>query len=77
MNLVYSSTTYHVIEYPEHDGFELINKVERRETFLTGVTAQKFRASIRQVFEDSPTEDSVDGFISNFDALMLQRVYTH
>lgn len=77
MHVLYSSPRYHVIEYPDYDGLELINKQIGFGTFIQGDAASMFRASLASVIAKDPTSDSVDDFLGEFDDLMLQPSVYH
>jgi hypothetical protein len=77
MNIVYNSNHYHVVEYPALGTFELIDKRLGVGGYLQGEMAEVFGHSLAQVIADDPTDDSVDEFIANFDAFMMQPVRLH
>jgi hypothetical protein len=76
MNLVYNSDHFYVVEFPG-DGYELVDKQSGRGTFLQGPSADSFRDSMQSVIAHSPTIESVDEFLSGFDALLTQKVVIH
>ena len=69
MNILYESSNYTVVDY-EGCGIELVDKSARRGTFLEGHMAHKLRASMSNIFDDEPTEESVDEFLGYFDAML-------
>ena len=77
MNLVYNSEHFSVVEYPTHGGLELIDKQGRTSAFLVGDTAVKFRASMEDVFSNSPTVESIDEFLDNYEAPSEQQLTFH
>lgn len=77
MNVLYNSTHYYVVEYPAHNGFELVDKQSGMGTFIQGDLASVFRDSMKSVIAESPTIDDMDDFLGNFDALMMQPVVYH
>lgn len=77
INVVYSSPHYYVAEYPGQNGFELINRQHGRGTFLLGNIATSFRQSLADVIAISPSVETVDEFLGNFDGLMNQPAVYH
>lgn len=77
MNTVYSSKQYYVIEYPGHNGYEVIDKQLGVGGYLQGDLALSFAQSLAEVIADDPTDDKVDEFLGNFNALMTQPVSFH
>jgi len=78
MNLVYVSPQYQVVEYAgDQGGFELINRQLGVGTYLRGELAEKFRRCLTDVFEQEPTEESVDEFLGYFDDMMQQPAVFH
>lgn len=70
MHIVYSSPRYSVVEYPEQNGIELINRERGMGAFIQGDVAVAFRASMEGTIGETPTEEEVDEFIGDFEVLM-------
>ena len=77
MNLVYNSEHFSVVEYPAHGGFELIDKQGKTSAFLVGDTAAKFRTSMENIFSVSPTVESIDEFLDDYEAPSEQHLTFH
>lgn len=77
MNLVYNSEHFSVVEYPAHGGFELIDKQGKTSAFLVGDTATKFRTSMENIFSASPTVESIDEFLNDYEAPTEQHLTFH
>jgi hypothetical protein len=77
MNLVYNSEHFSVVEYPTHGGFELIDKQGKTTAFFVGDTAAKFRVSMENVFSKSPTTESIDEFLDDYQAPQEQQLTFH
>ena len=77
MNLVYNSEHFSVVEYPTHGGFELIDKQGKTTAFFVGDTAAKFRASMENVFSNSPTIESIDEYLDDYEAPLEQQLTFH
>ena len=77
MNVLYNSPTYVVVEYAGQDGIELVDKSAGRGAFFEGLVARKFRSHIQNVFDDSPTVETVDEFLGHYDALLTTAIVYH
>lgn len=77
MQIVYSSPHYHVVSYPDAEGYELVNKPAGFGTYIHGEVATAFRANLEKVLADDATMDSIDEFLGGFDALMNQPTVMH
>jgi hypothetical protein len=77
MNVLYDSQNYYVAEYPEHGGIELVDKSNGRGAYLEGVVETRFRSSIVHLFSDDPSDESVDEFLGQYDALMTNPLVLH
>jgi len=77
MNVLYDSTHFYMAEFPGRDGIELVDKPAGRGGFFEGHVARKLRNSMRNLFSDSPTEESVDEFLEGYDALLTNPVVLH
>jgi hypothetical protein len=58
-------------------GFEIVDKFARREVFLQGALAERFRAGVQSLVESEPTQDQFDEFIAGFTAAGPQPVVLH
>jgi hypothetical protein len=77
MNVMYSSENYYVVEFPGRHGIELVDKTTGRAGFLEGAVELKFRASMADLAAGEPSEESVDAFLGNYDALLTNSVALH
>ena len=77
MNVLYNSTHFYMAEFPGCEGIELVDKAAGRGGFLEGDVALKLRASMRHMFSDSPSVESVDEFLESYDALLTNPVVLH
>lgn len=58
-------------------GFEIVDKLARREVFLQGALAERFRAGVQTLAESGPSQDQFDDFISGFASAATQSVSLH
>lgn len=77
MVIVYNSNSYYVVEYPTEHGFEVVDKYSGRGAYLSGQVAEKFRSNMLSVIALSPSEEEVDDFLGELEALMTHRVAFH
>ena len=77
MNVMYSSKNYYVVEFPGRHGIELVDKTTGRAGFLEGAVEVKFRACMANLAAGEPSEESVDEFLGDYDALLTQSVSLH
>jgi hypothetical protein len=70
MNIVYNSENYYVVEYPQHHGYEVVDKYARRGTYFQGNVAEKFRLSMLGALGEDPSSEHVDEFLSDFGGLI-------
>jgi len=59
------------------DGFEIVDKFARREIFIEGALAERFKAGVEDLVQTSPSEDEFDAFVENFAALAQHPVSMH
>jgi hypothetical protein len=85
MQTIYNSPNYCVVEFAafgtpnEHDtgGFEIMDKMQRREIFLRGANAASFRKNVQELIENEPSIEAIDDFLNGFSALMTQPLRLH
>ena len=77
MNVMYNSENYYVVEFPGLHGIELVDKTTGRAGFLEGAVEIQFRASMADLAAGEPSVESVDEFLGNYDALLINSVALH
>lgn len=83
MQMIYNSPNYCVVEFPTPEGqpsrggYEIMDKTGRRELFLGGALADKFRFDVSRLIDTEPSVEEVDDFLSNFEGLMQQPIVLH
>ena len=83
MQMIYNSPNYCVVEFrsaegePFAGGYEIMDKSSRREIFLGGDLANKFRFDVSQLIASEPSVEDVDDFLSTFEGLMQQPLVLH
>lgn len=83
MQTIYDSPNYCVVEFAADaqsggvGGFEIMDKAQRREIFIDGALAARFREHVAALAARAPGVDEIDAFLSRFDGLMQQPVNLH
>lgn len=85
MQMIYNSPNYCVVEFPPQDGhvamksggYEIVDKNARRELFIDGAMAARFREDVQKLMEEDQSLDEVDEFLGQFDSLMQHPVVLH
>lgn len=58
-------------------GYEIVDKLSRKEIYLDGALAQQFREKVDALVEAGPTTESIDEFLSGFSDWMHQPLVLH
>ncbi len=77
MNIIYSSDSYYVVEYPAQHGYELVDKRSQRGTFFQGDVADRFQQSLQAAAAEEASVERVDDFLDGFDVLLNQPLVVH
>ncbi|GAB4480120.1 MAG: DUF3567 domain-containing protein [Burkholderiaceae bacterium] len=85
MNMIYNSPHFCVVEFSgfgddgQHPagGFEIMDKTLRREIFLGGREAERFRASVQELIANEPSPEDIDEFLNGYVGLMTQPLVLH
>ncbi|MCO5118048.1 MAG: DUF3567 domain-containing protein [Burkholderiaceae bacterium] len=82
MNMIYNSPSYCVVEFRDVDtqsvgGYEIMDKAARREIFIAGALALRFRSDVENLIATEPTIEEVDAYLSQFDDLMQHPITLH
>ncbi|HPU50082.1 MAG TPA: DUF3567 domain-containing protein [Burkholderiaceae bacterium] len=81
MHMIYNSPNYCVVEFKDAQGvfggYEIMDKLSRKEIFLGGSLANLFRDDVSELIASEPTVEEVDDFLSRFDGLMQNPVALH
>jgi hypothetical protein len=58
-------------------GYEIVDKFSRKEIFIDGALAVRFREQVQQLIDNEPTMEDIDDFLAGFSSLMQQPVVLH
>lgn len=81
MNMIYNSPSYCVVEFKDPEGlvggFEIMDKLGKREIYLGGDLARHFRDGVQELIQSEPSIEQVDEFLSRFEGLMQHPLVLH
>ncbi|MDO5056841.1 MAG: DUF3567 domain-containing protein [Lautropia sp.] len=83
MNMIYNSPNYCIVEFNGEQpdrvcrGYEIMDKASKREIFIGGLMADKFRQDVSILIAAEPSIEEVDQFLSGFEGLMHQPLLLH
>ena len=87
MQMLYNSDSFAVVQFdvpgatgdaaPARGGFEIVDKLARKEIFIEGAVAESFQRGVQELVRQGPNEELIDAFISGFTALAQQPVTLH
>jgi len=81
MDMIYNSPSYCVVEFKDPEGqvggFEIMDKLSRREIYIGGDLANHFRSGVQELIRSEPTEEQVDEYLRRFEGLMHQPMVMH
>ena len=62
---------------PGRGGYEIVDKLARKEIFIEGALAERFKLGVQALVDQGPTEEKLDAFISGFTELAQHPVTLH
>jgi hypothetical protein len=88
MLMLYNSDNFAVVQFeveraegepaaPARGGYEIVDKMSRKEIFIEGVLAEQFKAGVQALMETQPSEEELDEYIGRFGALAQQPLVLH
>lgn len=88
MHLLYNSDAFTVMQFvadasgdavgaSPRVGFDIVDKVGRREIVLDGALAERFSAGVQRLVQESQDVEEFDDFIESFTKSANQRVVLH
>ena len=85
MNMLYNSSNFCVLEFSGFGdadlhpagGFEIMDKGLRREIFLGGSQAERFKHDVDELMSTEPDFDEFDAFLAGYAGLMTQPLAMH
>ncbi len=58
-------------------GYEIVDKFARKEIFIEGAMAQRFKEAVEALIRSSPSEDDLDDYLGRYTSLMQQPLNMH
>jgi hypothetical protein len=88
MLMLYNSDNFAVVQFeveraegepaaPARGGYEIVDKMSRKEIFIEGALAEQFKAGVQALMETQPSEEELDEYIGRFGALAQQPLVLH
>ena len=90
MQLVYNSPGFAVMHFSdmlpttgEHDagagagGYEIVDKLARKEIYLHGAVAESFQRGVKALVDQGPDPQALDDYIACYTVLAQQPVVLH
>jgi hypothetical protein len=88
MLMLYNSDSFAVVQFDlgreagevgvhSRGGYEIVDKLARKEIFLEGAAAQQFKAAIDALVRTDPTEEALDDLIGRYTTLAQQPLVLH
>ena len=88
MQMLYNSDSFAVVQFdlghaaagssaPPRGGYEIVDKLARKEIFLEGPAALQFKAAVDALVQTGPSEEELDELIGRYTALAQQPLVLH
>ena len=91
MQMLYNSDSFVVVQFEVpadatlpagadalmRGGYEIVDKFARKEIFIDGTMAQRFKEGVEALIETSPSEEEMDAYIERYSSLMQQPLALH
>ena len=91
MQLIYNSDSFAVMHFvaepavgalpaagrTDPGGFEIVDKLARKEIYLQGAVAQSFQRGVEALVQQGPDKELLDEYIAGFTTLAQQPVVLH
>lgn len=87
MQMLYDSDSYTVMQFDmpaagggdaaPRDGYEIVDKRARRESFIEGALARSFRDGVQALADTDPSVEDFDDYIERFAQLSQQPLLLH
>ena len=82
MHLLYNSDSFAVVHFdiaPEktHGGYEIVDKMAKREIYLQGVLADSFQRGVQALVDAESDAEVLDDFISGWTVMAQQPLALH
>ena len=58
-------------------GYEIVDKFARKELFIEGALAERFKEGVEALIESAPSVEEFDAYLEDFAGMALQPVVMH
>lgn len=62
---------------PRRGGYEIVDKLTRKEIFIQGAVAASFQQGVQALVEQGPDPEALDDYIGSFTTLAQQPLLVH
>ncbi len=62
---------------PPRGGFEIVDKFAKKDIFIEGALAERFKAGAVELMSRGPSEEEIDDYIGGFTAATAQPLVLH
>jgi hypothetical protein len=76
-SVVFDSPMMYVIDYPQQDAIEIVDKRSGRVGIVRGALARRFRHDFGILLSHQPEAEEFEDFIDAYDAVMNQSALLH
>lgn len=88
MNMLYNSDNFVVVHFdlsaapaddsqPKHGGYEIVDKLARKEIFIVGALAERFQLGVQALVEQQHTAEQLDEYIGGFTTMAQHALTLH
>lgn len=85
MQMLYNSENFVVVQFdmpaeagvPARGGFDIVDKFARKEIFIEGALAERFKLGVQALAEGDPSAEDYDSFIEGYTHLAQQPLTLH
>ncbi|MCW5667877.1 MAG: DUF3567 domain-containing protein [Piscinibacter sp.] len=86
MQMLYNSDSFAVVRIDIEEavapalsrgGYEIVDKFARKEIFIQGALAERFKNEVQALVERDPSEEEMDALIAGFAGVMAQPLVLH
>ncbi|MCU0924134.1 MAG: DUF3567 domain-containing protein [Burkholderiaceae bacterium] len=58
-------------------GFEIVDKLARKDIFIEGALAQRFKDGVQALIDSGPSQEALDDYIAGYASLSQQPLVLH
>lgn len=93
MQMLYNSDNYVVVQFdppalaggpaddgdgaPTRGGYEIVDKFARKEIYIQGALAERFKLGVQALVDEGPSKEALDDYIAGFTASAQNPLVLH